>query len=113
MRWLATAFLALTLLATLGLGEHYLIDLVVAAPFAVAAMSACARQYGRAAWAGALVLAWLIYLRVALPAFSVSAFGAWTAMLATLILSVALATANNLSLRTLFPAPPEVPSPAE
>ena len=49
MRWVATAFLALTLLATLGLGEHYLIDLVVALPFAVAAMSAVAKQNRRAA----------------------------------------------------------------
>lgn len=113
MRWLATAFLAFTLLATLGLGEHYLIDLIVAAPFAVAAMSACAGQYGRAAWAGALVLGWLVYLRFGLPLFSLLPVGAWTAVLATMIVSVALATAKDLSLRTLVPASSEIPSPAE
>ncbi len=113
IRWSASAFLALTLLATLGLGEHYLIDLVVAAPFAVAAMSACTRHYGRAAGAGTLVLGWLFYLRFALPAFSFSPFGAWTAVLVTVILSVALATAKDLTLRTLIPAPSEIPSPAE
>jgi hypothetical protein len=113
MRWLATAFLALTLLATLGLGEHYLIDLVVAAPFAVAAMSACAKQYGRAASAGLLVLGWLVYLRFGLPIFSLAPFGAWTAVLATVILSVVLATAKDLSLRTVVPASSGLPSPAE
>jgi hypothetical protein len=50
MRVLATVFLALTLLATLGLGEHYPIDLVVALPFAVAAMSACVGQYQKQLW---------------------------------------------------------------
>jgi membrane-associated phospholipid phosphatase len=50
MRGLATVFLALTLLATLGLGEHYPIDLVVALPFAVAAMSACVGQYQKQLW---------------------------------------------------------------
>ena len=44
-RWvktLAASFLALTLAATLGLGEHYLVDLVVAVPFALCIQAACA-----------------------------------------------------------------------
>jgi hypothetical protein len=113
VRGVATVFLALTLLATLGLGEHYLIDLVVAAPFAVAAMSVCAKQYGRAASAGLLVLGWLVYLRFGLPIFSLAPFGAWAAVLATVMVSVVLATVKDLSVRNLFAAPAGLPSPAE
>ncbi len=111
---LATAFLGLTLLATLGLGEHYLIDLVVAVPFAVAAMAGCVKQYRRAAAAGALVSAWLVYLRFGLLVFSLSPLGAWMAVLATLAISVILAVAKNLSAQSLkFPAPAGIPSPAD
>jgi len=113
-RWLATAFLAFTLLATLGLGEHYLIDLLVALPFAVASMAACMGQRRKALAAGALVLAWLVYLRFGLPLAGLSPLGAWMAALATIVLSVVLAQAKDLSLRTLrFPAPAGIPSPAE
>jgi hypothetical protein len=114
IRCLTTVFLALTLLATLGLGEHYLIDLVVALPFAVSAMAACAGQYRRAIAAGSLTFAWLFYLRFGLPVFPVSPLGAWMAVLATLIVSVVLAGAKDLSARPLqFPAPTGIPSPAE
>jgi len=114
MRGLATVFLALTLLATLGLGEHYLIDLVVALPFAVAAMSACVRQYRKAIVAGALTLAWLVYLRIGLPSFAISPLGAWMAVLGTVFVSVVLASAKDLSTRMFqFPAPAGIPSHAE
>jgi hypothetical protein len=114
IRCLTTVFLALTLLATLGLGEHYLIDLVVALPFAVSAMAACAGQYRRAIAAGSLTFSWLFYLRFGLPVFPVSPLGAWMAVLATLIVSVVLAGAKDLSARPLqFPAPTGSPSPAE
>ena len=111
---MATVFLALTLLATLGLGEHYLIDLVVALPFAVAATSACVRQYRKAIVAGVLMLAWLVYLRFGLPAFTLSPLGAWMAVLGTVFVSVVLASAKDLSTRMWqFPAPAGIPSPAE
>ncbi len=114
MRWAATVFLALTLLATLGLGEHYLIDLVVALPFTVAAMSAVAGQNRRAIVAGVLTLSWLVYLRFGLPAFTLSPLGAWMAVLATVIVSVVLGGAKDLSARMLrLPVPSGFPSPAE
>jgi hypothetical protein len=47
IRLLAVAFLFFTLLATLGLGEHYLIDLVVALPFALGIRGICAFQLDR------------------------------------------------------------------
>jgi hypothetical protein len=39
VRWAAIAFVLVTALATLGSGEHYLVDLIVAAPFAVALLA--------------------------------------------------------------------------
>jgi hypothetical protein len=114
MRWAATVFLVLTLLATLGLGEHYLIDLVVALPFAVAAMAACTGQHRRAIAAGAITLGWLLYLRFGLASFSVSSLGAWMAVLATVVVSVLLGVLKDLSARALrFPAASGIPSPAE
>jgi hypothetical protein len=113
IRWIATAFLALTLLATLGLGEHYAIDLVVALPFSVMAMSTCTGQSRRAIAAGALTLGWLVYLRFGLPLFVISPLGAWMAVLATLAISVVLAAAKELTPLLHFPAGSEVPSPAD
>ncbi len=68
--------------ATLGMGEHYLIDLVVAVPFAIGIEAACA---GRGAWrpvvAGLLTALWIGAVRArAVP----PPLTAWTAMLATL-----------------------------
>ena len=64
------AVVALTLLATLGLGEHYLIDLAVAAPFAVLFETVCSMQlsrWRRQAAAGALCaiafLWWVVAVR--------------------------------------------------
>ncbi len=89
-RWLqifCTAFLGVTLLATLGLGEHYLIDLVVAFSFSVAISALCCRGL---TWSsaerrqamiagGGITLAWLLMLRAgwlsALPAVA-----AWIAV---------------------------------
>jgi hypothetical protein len=59
-------FAALTALATLGLGEHYLIDLVVAVPYALAIFAFSSNTPERRtplAVASALVLAWMLYLR--------------------------------------------------
>ena len=114
IRYTATVFLALTLLATLGLGEHYLVDLVVAVPFTVAAMAVCALQFRRAGIAGALTLAWLLYLRFGLPVSVPSPIAAWVGVLVTLAISVALAGARGFSPRTLqLPTPARIPSTAE
>ena len=82
-------FAGLTALATLGLGEHYLIDLVVAVPYALAILafssSVPERKLPLAAGA-AMVLLWLGALRVCHfhPAV------AWTLVLATLAICFAL-----------------------
>jgi len=75
IRWSAAAFLVLTLIATLGLGFHYVMDLVVALPFAVALHVAFlpsaplvpGRKFGIVAAAGFITLSWLVLLRYAVP----------------------------------------------
>ena len=64
----AVAFLILTVLATLGLGEHYLIDLIVAVPFVVGIDSLPGVLHSRGSRITAysclvLVLAWELALR--------------------------------------------------
>ena len=82
-------FAALTALATIGLGEHYLIDLVVAVPYALAVMAFSSQIPERKvplAAGSAMVLLWIASLRFAhfQPAV------AWTLVLATVGISVML-----------------------
>jgi hypothetical protein len=96
-RWVrlgAGLFLILTILATLGFGEHYVVDLVAAVPYALAVQAICARrdlagsrEYRRAIWIGlGLTLWWMALLRFAVPMFQSYAF-TWTAALATIGIS--------------------------
>lgn len=68
-RALFAFILLLNGLATLALGEHYFVDLVVALPFTVAFLSLCVHTGQRAAQrriafqAGALALVWILLLR--------------------------------------------------
>jgi len=62
-RWTARLNLLLTVLATLATGEHYLVDLVVAAPFTAFVYGVAQRAYIPAAAWLALVLAWCGALR--------------------------------------------------
>ncbi len=68
-RAIAACFAALTFLATLGFGEHYLADLIVAVPLALATEGICSlkrdRKLGLTATAAgsALTLGWLALLR--------------------------------------------------
>ncbi|HEY2845078.1 MAG TPA: phosphatase PAP2 family protein, partial [Bryobacteraceae bacterium] len=105
IRAAAGLFLFLTLLATLGLGEHYLIDLIVAVPYAVSLRACCMTQAGwsrdrilTAAFNAVLVAAWLVLLRQqALLQIPVAA--AWSMALAT----VASAVWLNSTLRACAP----------
>ena len=65
---IAAVYLVLTALATLGLGEHYLADLIVAPPLVAAVQAACTRIAVKEKWiafaSGAgITLAWLVALR--------------------------------------------------
>ncbi len=91
-------FLLFTMLATMGFGEHYLIDLIVAVPFCLAMQgiwsvglpwSATERRLAVAA--GSVTVAiWLMLLRNATPVFRGSPAVAWTLVAATLALSLYL-----------------------
>ena len=97
-RWLRAAFallLGLNVLATLGLGHHYLIDLVVTVPFCLAFQAACLRRLAwnhrdRLTMIGlglALWIAWLLALRFGIEAFRGIPFLSWIAMAATIAAS--------------------------
>lgn len=77
----AAVFLVITLVATLGLGEHYLIDLVVAVPFTLAIHAAVRKRWWIAVPAMAGVVGWLVLLRLN-PPFPAPL--AWSLVAATL-----------------------------
>ena len=64
-RAISAVFVVLTLAATLALGEHYVIDLVVAVPFTAFVITLVDRRFQAAAGSMALVLAWISALRLA------------------------------------------------
>ncbi len=103
-RLLAGVFLWATVFATLALGEHYLVDLVVAVPFTL---------IFQAAWTGSvplthsvrrkalvagmmLTLAWLVLLRYGLRLFLISPLIPWS----SIILSVVWCLVLQNKLRT-------------
>jgi PAP2 superfamily len=98
VRMLAGGLLAFTVLATLGFGEHYLVDLFVAVPFALMAQGLAAADVpwrGRVriacvAAGGVSVLAWLMYLRLPSPPLEGLGGAAWGLLLGTAAVSVFL-----------------------
>ncbi|HXF67786.1 MAG TPA: fused MFS/spermidine synthase, partial [Burkholderiales bacterium] len=105
--------LALNALATLALGEHYLVDLVAAVPWMVAMQALCATGLGwesaerrRAlGWGSALLLAWIAAVRYGVELFAAVPGLAWAAMLGTVAASIAL---YRPLARALAAAPPAV-----
>jgi hypothetical protein len=89
------AFLWFTALAILGLGEHYLADLVVALPLVLVALAACApatNMYRRRAFAAGLVMlgAWLAWLTWGAALFATVGRAHWIPMTLTLWLGMRL-----------------------
>jgi hypothetical protein len=66
MRMIAWIYLAGTVLGTLAF-EHYLIDLIVAVPFACFAASAAQRRFGTATAYLIVVLGWMLVIRLDTP----------------------------------------------
>jgi hypothetical protein len=91
-RFVAFAFLALTAFATMGTGEHWFIDLVVAFPFALLMYSLCAYQVSwkdlrriTAILAGlGATLAWLVTLRYGTKLFWISPVVPWLLSVGTM-----------------------------
>jgi hypothetical protein len=95
-RWakiLSGFFLFFTLLATMGLGEHYFVDLVVALPLSLALQAAWTHSVSWRApeRRNALILGvgltclWLAFLRVGAPVYNQSLAVGWGAVILTLI----------------------------
>jgi hypothetical protein len=69
--------LVLTAIATLGFGQHYLIDLIVAVPFVFAIQSGAELRWRATIWHAILTLSWLFALRWAAAAIAASSLMAW------------------------------------
>jgi hypothetical protein len=95
VRALALGFVFLTIFDTLGTGEHYLIDLVVAFPFAVAMQALCTHWIplrSPSRWVPlvggmGIMATWLILLRYATAIFLTSPVIPWACLLATTLLA--------------------------
>lgn len=95
-RWLyagSAVYMVLTMLACLGFGEHYVIDLVAAVPYAMTLQAICApaalrslREWKQAIVAGlAVTIVWLAVVRFGTPLFHSTVF-AWALSIGTLVL---------------------------
>lgn len=87
-RWVrasAAGYLVLTVLATLGFGEHYVVDLVVAVPYALALQAICLRRWPAAILGAGLTVAWMAALRFATPWFQSTGI-TWSFTVGTLFL---------------------------
>ena len=95
IRVIALAFVIFTVLATLGTGEHYCVDLVVAFPFALMVQASCLYplpfQYGsrRVAFLfGTFAsLAWMALVSFATPFLWISPVIPWALVIATISIS--------------------------
>jgi hypothetical protein len=99
-------FVAGTVLATLGLGEHYFIDLVAAFPFALMIHAACAldipwldrRRLMPLLGGVLLLLGWIALLRFGLRIVWVSQLFPWTLITGTIVSCLALESKLQRSL---------------
>lgn len=94
-RALAMIYVVLTVVATLGTGEHYLADLAVAVPFSVAVQALWTRSHHKARYrvlvaATGLTLAWLIVLRYGTNFFLLSPTIPWGCILVSTVASLML-----------------------
>jgi hypothetical protein len=118
-------YLVFTVIATLGGGQHYLVDLVVSLPFALMVQSAAlciapltlpeaahrhvnSRPLTGVAVGFALVLSWLALIRFGVPFALKSPAIPWTLVLATIATTLVLEW--RLSTSNAVPAPNQVPS---
>lgn len=110
-RGIAAAFLVFTVVSTMGMGEHYFVDLVVAFPFALFLESACSfsvrlgskqRIYG-AFLGGAGTAAWFLLLRFGTRLFWMSPVVPWV-LVAGSVSAVLLAHAKLQAALDSFPA---------
>ena len=98
VRALFAALAGLMFLATLGLGQHYLVDLAASPPAIVAMQALCATGLGWASrerlraltMGGMLTLAWILAVRYGVALFEAVPGLTWVAIAATVVASVRL-----------------------
>ena len=89
-RVLTLIFMVLTIVSTLGLGEHYVVDVTVAFPYALGIQGLCTRHKAarNALFTGSLLTAgWLLLLRFGQPLFP-SAAVAWVLVAGSIALTL-------------------------
>jgi hypothetical protein len=116
---LAAAYLILTALATLGSGEHYLADLMVAIPLALTVQSAVLKsknewRFAALTTGGIFTLAWLIAFRTGLALSLPSGGPLWAIAGATILFPLALVWLSERAFlstprMSISPAHPETP----
>lgn len=84
---IATVFVGFTVLAMLGFGEHYLIDLIVAIPLVMLVEGVCLARRKLAIAGAAMVVGWVIFLRLGL-ALRLPAPATWALVLATITITL-------------------------
>ena len=94
-RALALTYVALTIIDTLGTGEHYLADLAVALPFSIAVQALWARvreqtRYAVLAGGTSLSVIWLVVLRYGTRFFLLSPAIPWACVIGSTIVSLML-----------------------
>jgi hypothetical protein len=95
-RGIAMAFVVFTVFATMGTGEHYFIDLIVAFPFVVFLQGLCAlglqwddrRRVTAVLYGLSLTLAWIVALRFAIKTFWISPVLPWICCVVTVVSAV-------------------------
>jgi hypothetical protein len=98
VRGIALLFLVLTAMATLGIGEHYFIDLVVAFPFSLMVQALCsytlpwrnAERRTAFVFGTFVTLIWLALLSFSTGIFWISPIIPWAMILATVSASIVL-----------------------
>jgi hypothetical protein len=116
-RTITMLFVVFTFCATMGTGEHYFIDLVVAYPFALFMQTLCAwppafknrTRLSALLFALLTILAWFAALRYAPHFFWISPILPWAACIATIALTIWIRLRFDRSTTALPVAAPEAP----
>jgi hypothetical protein len=117
-RAIALFFAVFTMFATMGLGEHWFADLVVAFPFALMILAACAydvpwrvpEKLSAFLFGLMATLAWMVLLRHAPKLFWTSPVVPWSLVAATIVLS--MLRQEKLARASAVAPPAEINEPA-
>jgi len=119
IRAVAFAFLAFTTVATMGTGEHYFVDVVVAYPFALMVVALCSytlpfsNDKRRAAflWGTFATLLWFALLSFATQVFWITPLLPWSMVIATVGVTVVLQRRLQTALEAEIPGSPTARTP--